>query len=96
MKEQAKLYAQNHYMMFDLFPTENNIQEEQNKLCEYLTKIIDNADFQKDPAGYMVSCRQKRGGSYVYRYPEDSARSFFLKALGKIRTLPDAARHSQI
>lgn len=105
LKTQAKLCAQNGYRIFDrkwkpnpngsgltsVDPTSEETQKAQNELFDYLVKIIDKADFRRNPVGHMVTWKQKRGGSEEYRYPEDTAQAFFVKAVGKIRTLPNTA-----
>lgn len=106
LKTQAKLCAQKAYRIFDhkwkpnpngsglvsIDPTPEETQKAQNELFDSLVKIIDKADFRQNPVGYMVTWRQKRGGSEEYRYPDDTTQAFFVKSIGKIRTLPNAAK----
>jgi hypothetical protein len=107
LKQQAKLHANNNASVspFDLEtipnpngpgfmiadPTLEQIQQAQNALFDYLIKIIDEADFQRNPVGYLVKIWPPK---LIDRadYPQDTARSFFVQEVGTIRTLPDTAK----
>lgn len=54
-----------------------NEHSDGEQLKEYLFSILDNQEFQDNPTLYLSHWKQRRGSSEEFRFPEDSALSFF-------------------
>ena len=52
---------------------------ESGSLLSYITKILNDSQFQSDPENFMKNWKQKRGGTEEFRIPEDQGMIFFEK-----------------
>lgn len=54
-----------------------NYAEGNDRLLNYINKILTDEKFQSNPRGYLDAWRERRGYTEVFKMPEDQARRFF-------------------
>lgn len=51
---------------------------DRQEVLTYIVNILNDSKFQENPQKYISDWTKKRGSSEIYKFPEDSARDFFL------------------